>query len=239
MSWGHKEQRAWSLIRCGLLANVSAGVSVTTECLSGRKWLIYYGLVAMTFTVRQCSCLVGGDYPHHAHWHTLFPVWGAGEEGRSPVLSCQTRPEVGPEIEPGSNPCTRPQAGPRGSASTPQTGPYPPREQTNRKHYLPVVLHTWRGNDCSEEKKSSILELVFVKFNLRLSWLNPILIMPQKQGCHGTGKTGNLKVHFSRQGKHREFAKKYLKYVVTQGIYHQHRENLSVLKKKENKELVI
>ena len=31
------------------------------------------------------------------------------------------------------------------------------------------------------------------------------------QGCHGTGKTGNLKVHFSRQGKHREFAKKILK----------------------------
>ena len=29
------------------------------------------------------------------------------------------------------------------------------------------------------------------------------------QGCHGTGKTGNLKVHFSRQGKHREFANKY------------------------------
>ena len=29
------------------------------------------------------------------------------------------------------------------------------------------------------------------------------------QGCHSTGKTGNLKVHFSRQGKHREFAKKY------------------------------
>ena len=27
-----------------------------------------------------------------------------------------------------------------------------------------------------------------------------------EQGCHGTGKTGNLKVHFSRQGKHREFA---------------------------------
>ena len=30
-----------------------------------------------------------------------------------------------------------------------------------------------------------------------------------RQGCHGTGKTGNLKVHSSRQGKHREFAKKY------------------------------
>ena len=30
-------------------------------------------------------------------------------------------------------------------------------------------------------------------------------------GGGGTGKTGNLKVHFSRQGKHREFAKKILK----------------------------
>ena len=57
MLWGHKEQRAWSLVRHGLLANVSAGVSVTTECLSGGKVaLIYYGLVAMTFTVRQCWC---------------------------------------------------------------------------------------------------------------------------------------------------------------------------------------
>ena len=41
LSWGHKEQSAWSLVRCGLLANVSAGVSVTTECLSGGKWLLY------------------------------------------------------------------------------------------------------------------------------------------------------------------------------------------------------
>ena len=55
------------------------------------------------------------------------------------------------------------------------------------------------------------------------------------QGCHGTGKTGNLKVHFSRQGKHREFAKKYLKNVFTQRIYHQHRENLSVFKKKKKR----
>ena len=28
-----------------------------------------------------------------------------------------------------------------------------------------------------------------------------------KQGGHGTGKTGNLAVNFSRQGKHREFSK--------------------------------
>ena len=41
LSWGHKEQRVWSLVRHGLLANVSAGVSVTTECLSGGKWLLY------------------------------------------------------------------------------------------------------------------------------------------------------------------------------------------------------
>ena len=27
------------------------------------------------------------------------------------------------------------------------------------------------------------------------------------QGDHGTGKTGNLAVNFSRQGKHREFIK--------------------------------
>ena len=41
VSWGHEEQRLWSLVRRGLLANVSAGVSVTTECLSGGKWLLY------------------------------------------------------------------------------------------------------------------------------------------------------------------------------------------------------
>ena len=28
-----------------------------------------------------------------------------------------------------------------------------------------------------------------------------------EQGGHGTGKTGNLAVNFSRQGKHREFSK--------------------------------
>ena len=58
-----------------------------------------------------------------------------------------------------------------------------------------------------------------------------ILQLYLNQGCHGTGKTGNLNVHFSRQGKHREFAKKYLKYSFTQGIYHQHRENFESQKK--------
>ena len=41
LSWGHKEQRAWSLVRRALLAYVYNGVSVTTECLSGGKWLLY------------------------------------------------------------------------------------------------------------------------------------------------------------------------------------------------------
>ena len=37
--------------------------------------------------------------------------------------------------------------------------------------------------------------------------------------CHGTRKIGNLVVHFSRQGKHREFAKN-IKICFTQVIYH-------------------
>ena len=45
MSWGHKEQRTWSLVRRGLLANVSVGVSVTTDWLSSAlvagKWFLY------------------------------------------------------------------------------------------------------------------------------------------------------------------------------------------------------
>ena len=41
MLWGHKEQSAWSLVRRGLLARYLAGVFVTTECLSGGKWLLY------------------------------------------------------------------------------------------------------------------------------------------------------------------------------------------------------
>ena len=52
------------------------------------------------------------------------------------------------------------------------------------------------------------------------------------QGCHGTGKTGNLKVHFSRQGKHREFAKKYFKKFFTQGILPPTQGKFECLKKK-------
>ena len=39
--------------------------------------------------------------------------------------------------------------------------------------------------------------------NNRLTTNNLVLV----QGGHGTGKTGNLAVNFSRQGKHREFSK--------------------------------
>ena len=37
------------------------------------------------------------------------------------------------------------------------------------------------------------------------------------QGGHGTGKTGNLVLTFSRQGKHREFGSDTGKNVLTQG----------------------
>ena len=56
MSWGQMIRLiVASLCRRGLLAYVYNGVSLTTvECLSGGKVaLIYYGSVAMTFTVRQ------------------------------------------------------------------------------------------------------------------------------------------------------------------------------------------
>ena len=45
------------------------------------------------------------------------------------------------------------------------------------------------------------------------------------QGCHSTGKTANLKVHFSREGKHRESGKNIKDMFLHRGIYHQHREN--------------
>ena len=40
-----------------------------------------------------------------------------------------------------------------------------------------------------------------------------------KQGGHGTGKTGNLVINFSRQGKHREFRYNTGKIRTTQGIF--------------------
>ena len=41
----------------------------------------------------------------------------------------------------------------------------------------------------------------------------------QQQGGHGTGKTGNLVLTFSRQGKHREFCFDTGKNSETQGKY--------------------
>ena len=41
----------------------------------------------------------------------------------------------------------------------------------------------------------------------------------QMQGGHGTGKTGNLVLTFSRQGKHREFCSDTGKNLLTQGKY--------------------
>ena len=41
----------------------------------------------------------------------------------------------------------------------------------------------------------------------------------QSQGDHGTGKTGNLVLTFSRQGKHREFCSDTGENLLTQGKY--------------------
>ena len=41
----------------------------------------------------------------------------------------------------------------------------------------------------------------------------------REQGGHGTGKTGNLVLTFSRQGKHREFCSDTGKNLLTQGKY--------------------
>ena len=40
-----------------------------------------------------------------------------------------------------------------------------------------------------------------------------------RQGGHGTGKTGNLVLTFSRQGKHREFCSDTGENLLTQGKY--------------------
>ena len=67
---------------------------------------------------------------------------------------------------------------------------------------LPPVCHTAKSLD---------LNPIFTEQNVfpNRSWE---IECEKGQGCHATGKrgkTGNLEVHFSRQGKHREFAKKY------------------------------
>ena len=47
-----------------------------------------------------------------------------------------------------------------------------------------------------------------------------VILLKLAQGGHGIGKTGNLAVNFSRQGKHREFSKFNF---FTQGKWRQHR----------------
>ena len=57
------------------------------------------------------------------------------------------------------------------------------------------------------------------------------------QGCHCTGKTGNLKVHFSREGKHREFAEKYF---TNMFLHREFTTNTgTILRVQNNNELVI
>ena len=65
-------------------------------------------------------------------------------------------------------------------------------------------------------KPNHLLVICGVKFNaICLS----ICIFILYQGGHGTGKTGNLVLTFSRQGKHREFCSDTGKKLLTQGKY--------------------
>ena len=63
-----------------------------------------------------------------------------------------------------------------------------------------------------------LLKLSFLCFNgLNLEEAMENLTLHIQNKTHGTRKTGNLDVFFSRQAKHKEFVKKYL---FTLGIYY-------------------
>ena len=69
--------------------------------------------------------------------------------------------------------------------------------------------------------------LSLIRMNFTFSWHTYNLIWEVRksndvelnQGGHGTGKTGNLVLTFSRQGKHREFCCNTGKVFETQGKY--------------------
>ena len=58
--------------------------------------------------------------------------------------------------------------------------------------------------------------MVMVSYLITVCWLRKVQYF---QGGHGTGKTGNLVLTFSRQGKHREFCSDTGKNLLTQGKY--------------------
>ena len=58
-------------------------------------------------------------------------------------------------------------------------------------------------------------DIVFPVFKVNPRWGGGL----KYQGGHGTGKTGNLVLTFSRQGKHREFCSDTGKNLLTQGKY--------------------
>ena len=81
---------------------------------------------------------------------------------------------------------------------------------TLRKSMVPTFLSTSQAQKVSF---SMLVPGIFKCFHISLKHVisgNSIFIgnlIPVVQGGHGTGKTGNLAVNFSRQGKHREFSK--------------------------------
>ena len=86
---------------------------------------------------------------------------------------------------------------------------------------LQILIPNYTINHCatesstaldSEGERGNMTRGHYLKISdeLECKLLNnypPINISTIIQGGHGTGKTGNLAVNFSRQGKHREFSK--------------------------------
>ena len=71
-------------------------------------------------------------------------------------------------------------------------------------------------HEAYDHVNKSDLEQFMVKCLVLLNHLN---VSQDIQGGHGTGKTGNLVLTFSRQGKHREFCSDTGKNFLTQGKY--------------------
>ena len=73
-----------------------------------------------------------------------------------------------------------------------------PRVRTDILHQLGMKNTKWYNHYCSQ------ISTYCTQIQLRTEHRIHLVIV---QGGHGTGKTGNLAVNFSRQGKHREFSK--------------------------------
>ena len=95
-------------------------------------------------------------------------------------------------------------------------------------HFLLFMYHSkkiWIHQDevilvfVTKAMVFSSYRIAFVKHSCSLGIQRDLFYAKLHQGGHGTGKTGNLVLTFSRQGKHREFCSDTGKNLLTQGKY--------------------